>query len=112
MGAEAMKAITSTKPIANASTQKAHRSPASRFLRMSCHTSSERTVEQELYRIVSALSDAITLASRLAISDVSNTITRSGELAWNTTTLVNIAAASTKLMPAQTDRVVEPALSI
>src|SRR3990172_8495683 len=90
MGAEAMKAITSTKPITNSNTQKAHFWPAIRFLRMSNHTSTERTTEQELYRIVKALSDAMTLDSRLAISEFSKTSVRIGELSMKMTTLVNI----------------------
>ena len=69
MGAEATKAIASTKPITNSSAQKAHLWPAIRLFRMSSHTSTERTTEQELYRIVKALRDSMTLASRLAISD-------------------------------------------
>src|SRR5659263_2537 len=112
MGAEAMKAITSTKPITNSNTQKAHFWPAIRLFRMSNHTSTERTTEQELYRIVKALSDAMTLASRLAISDSSNTITKSGEFALKMTTLVNIKAARRKLMPLHIERMVEPASSI
>ena len=111
MGAEAMKAITSTKPITNSNTQKAHFWPAIRLFRMSNHTSTERTTEQELYRIVKALSDAMTLASRLAISDVSNTITKSGEFAWKMTRLVNIKAARRKLMPLQIERTIEPLFS-
>src|SRR3990172_1146573 len=78
--AEATKAITSTKPITNSNTQKAHFWPAIRLFRMSNHTSTERTTEQELYRIVKALSNAMTLASRLAISDFSKTSVRIGEL--------------------------------
>jgi hypothetical protein len=54
----------------------------------------------------------MTLASRLAISDLSNTITKSGEFALKMTTLVNIKAARRKLMPVQIERIVEPALSI
>src|SRR4030067_119925 len=106
MGAEAMKAITSTKPITNSNTQKAHFWPAIRLFRMSNHTSTERTTEQELYRIVKALSDAMTLASRLAISDFSNTITKSGEFALKMTRLVNIKAARRKLMPLQIERTI------
>src|SRR4030043_783348 len=112
MGAEAMKAITSTKPTPNSNTQKAHFWPAIRLFRMSNPTSTERTTEQELYRIVKALSDAMTLASSLAISDLSNTITKSGESALKMTTLVNIKAARRKLMPLHTERMVVPALSI
>ena len=69
MGAEAIKANISTKPIVINNAQNAHIWPAMRLFRMSNHTSTERTTEQELYRIVKALSDAMTLASRLAISD-------------------------------------------
>src|SRR5512147_302325 len=112
MGAEAINAITSTKPITNSNAQKPHFWPAIRLFRISSHTSTERTTEQELYRIVKALSDAMTLASRLAISDLSNTITRSGEFALKMTRLVNIKAARRKLMPLQVERTVEPALSI
>ena len=68
-----------------------------RLFRMSNQTSTERTSEQELYGIVKALSDAPTLASRLAISGHSNTITKSGEFASQTTTLVNTKAARRKL---------------
>jgi hypothetical protein len=69
MGAEAIKAITSIKPMTNNNTQKAHFCPAMRPLRMTTHTSTETITEQELYRIVNALSDSTTLASRPAISD-------------------------------------------
>src|SRR3990170_17058 len=110
--AEAIKAITSTKPIPNSNTQKAHFWPVIRLFRMSNHTSTERTTEQELYRIVKALSDAMTLASRLAISESSNTNTRIGEFALKMTTLVNIKAARRKLMPLQIERMVEPRPSI
>src|SRR5579859_1769633 len=79
---------------------------------MSNHTSTESTTEQELYSIVKALSDAMTLASRLAISDLSKTITKSGELALKMTTLVNIKAARRKLMPLQIERTIEPPFSI
>jgi hypothetical protein len=79
---------------------------------MSNQTSTERTSEQELYRIIQALSDAPTLASRLAISGHSYTITRSGELAVKMTTLVNIKAARKRLMPLQIERMVEPHYSI
>src|SRR4030067_2853187 len=112
MGAEATKAITSTKPITNSNAQKAYFWLSIRLFRMSNHTSTERPTEQELYRIVKALSDAMTLASRLTISDFSNTITKSGEFALKTTTKVNINAARRKLMPLQIERMVEPALSI
>src|SRR3989304_7761831 len=112
MGAEAMKAITSTKPITNSNTQKAHVWPAIRLFRMSTHTSTERTTEQELYKIVKALSDAMTLASRLEISESSNTNTRSGEFALKMTTLVSIKAARRKLMPLQIERMVEPLFNI
>src|SRR4030065_1146203 len=112
MGAEAMKAITSTKPITNSNTQKAHVWPAIRLLRMRNHTSTERTTEQELYRIVKALSDAMTLASRLAISDFSKTNARIGEFALKMTTLVNIKAAKRKLMPLHIERTIEPLFNI
>src|SRR4030065_101920 len=112
MGAEAIKAITSTKPITNSNTQKAHFWPAIRLFRMSNHTSTERATEQELYRIVKALSDAMTLASRLPISDFSNTITKSGEFALKMTRLANIMAARRKLMPLQIERMVEPFFNI
>src|SRR5512137_2415997 len=107
-----MKAITSTKPITTSNTQKAHACPALRLLRMSNHTSAETTIEQELYRIVRVLSDAMTLASRLAISDFSNTITKSGEFALKMTTLVNIKAARRKLMPLHIERTIEPLFGI
>jgi hypothetical protein len=54
----------------------------------------------------------MTLASRLAISDFSNTITKSGEFALKMTTLVNIKAARRKLMPLHKERNLEPAFSI
>src|SRR5512140_919900 len=104
MGAEATKAITSTKPITNSSIQKARFWPATISFRMIDHTSTERTTEQELYRIVKVLSDAMTLASRLAISDLAKTITRSGEFALKMTRLVNMKAARRKLMPLHTER--------
>ena len=75
------------------------------------HTSTERPTEQELYRIVKVLSDAMTLASRLAISDFSNTITKSGEFALKMTRLANIMAARRKLMPLQIERTIEPFLT-
>jgi hypothetical protein len=112
MGDEAMNAITSIKPMTNNNVQKAHPWPATRLFLMSNHTSTETTTEHELYRIVSALSDAMTLASRPAISALSNTITRIGESAPKTTTLVSIKAASRKLMPHQMVRIVEPDLSM
>jgi hypothetical protein len=65
-----------------------------------------------LYRIVKVLSDAMTLASRLAISDFSNTITKSGEFALKMTRLVNIAAARRKLIPLQIERTIEPLFNI
>src|SRR4030043_708264 len=105
--AEATKAITSTKPITNSNTQKAHFWPAIRLFRMSNQTSTERPTEQELYRIVKALSDAMTLADRLAISDFSKTITKSGEFALKMTTLVSIAAARRKLIPHHIERTIE-----
>src|SRR4030065_564576 len=58
------------------------------------------------------LTHATTLASRLAISDLSNTITKSGESALKMTTLVNIKAARRKLMPLQIERTIEPLLNI
>src|SRR4030043_1648276 len=112
MGAEAIKAITSTKPITNSNTQKAHFRPAIRLFRMSSHTSTERAIEQELYKIVKVLSDSITLISSLAISDFSNTITKSGEFALKMTTLVNIKASRKKLIPLQIERMVEPLFNI
>jgi hypothetical protein len=54
----------------------------------------------------------MTLASRLAISDLSNTITKSGEFALNMTTLVNINAARRKLIPLHIERTVEPLFNI
>jgi hypothetical protein len=54
----------------------------------------------------------MTLASRLAISGFSNTITKSGEFALKMTTLVNIKAARRKLMPLQIERMVEPLFNI
>jgi hypothetical protein len=62
--------------------------------------------------MVKALSDAMTLASRLAISDFSNTITKSGEFALKMTRLANIMAARRKLMPLQIERMVEPFFNI
>src|SRR3990172_10663197 len=112
MGAEAIKAITSIKPITNSNTQKAHFWPAIRLFRISNHTNTERTTEQELYRIVKAFSDAMTLASRLAISDISNTITKSGEFALKMTTLVNIKAADRKFTPLHIERTIEPLFNI
>src|SRR4030042_5436635 len=107
-----MKAITSTKPITNSNTQKAHFWPAIRLFRMINHTSTERTTEQELYRIVKALSDAMTLASRLAISDFSNTRSKSGESALKMTTLVNMPAAMRQLRPLHIARTIEPFFNI
>src|SRR5512139_3079493 len=86
--AEAIKAITSTKPITNSNTQKAHFWLATSSFRMINHTSTERPTEQELYRIVNVLSAEMALASRLAISGLSKTMTRSGEFALKMTTLV------------------------
>jgi hypothetical protein len=65
---DAQNAITSMKPITKVNIQKAGFSPATKFLRMSGHVSTETISEQELYRIVKALSDAMVLALRLAIS--------------------------------------------
>ena len=79
---------------------------------MSNHTSTETTIEQELYRIVKVLSDAMTLASRLAISDFSNTTTKSGEFALKTTTLVKIRKTRMKLIPLQNERIVTPFLNV
>ncbi len=94
MGAEAISAITSMKPITASSTQKAHASPAIRFFRISSHTSTETTIDRESYRIVRVLIDAMALACSPAISGLSNTIPSSGEFALNTTTLVRMREAS------------------
>jgi hypothetical protein len=110
--AEAIKAIPSIKPITNSSIQKAHFCPEARFFRMIVHTNTETTIEQELYRMVKVLSDAMPLASRLAISDLSNTITKSGEFALKMTTLVNIKKARRKLMPLHIERTIEPLFNI
>jgi hypothetical protein len=86
--------------------------PESPFLTSNKAFSDETTTEQELYRIVKALSDSMTLASRLAISDSSKTNGRIGEFVFKITTLVNIKAASRKLMPLHIERTIEPLFSI
>ncbi len=55
------------------------------------HTRTETTTEQELYRMVKALSDAMTLADRLAISASEKEATcKIGEFPLRKTTMVNI----------------------
>ncbi len=60
--------MASTNPMTPTSSQKAHFSPAIRFLRMSGQVSTEIINEQELYRIVKQLSAAMVLGLRLVIS--------------------------------------------
>jgi hypothetical protein len=79
-----------------------------RLFRLSNHTSTEKAIEHELYGMVKVLREAMALVSRLAISDFSNTITRSGEFALNIATLVRIKAARSKSMPLQIEGMVEP----
>jgi hypothetical protein len=79
---------------------------------MSNYTRIETTIEQELYRIVKALSDAMTLAPRLAISDFSKTSARIGEFPLKMTTMVNIKAAKKKLTPHHIERTIEPLFNI
>jgi hypothetical protein len=76
------------------------------------HTSTERTTEQELYRIVKALSDAMTLVLRTVTSDFSNTKSKSGEFALKTTTMINMAAEMRKLIPLHIERTIEPLFNI
>jgi hypothetical protein len=54
----------------------------------------------------------MTLASRLAISDFSNTNARIGEFALKMTTLVNMAAGKRKLIPLHIERTIEPLFNI
>jgi hypothetical protein len=79
---------------------------------MIVHTSTETTTEQELYRMVNVLSEAMTLASSAAISGFLNTMTSSGESALKMTSVVKMKAARKKLIPLQMERIVEPVLSI
>src|SRR5512136_2708924 len=79
---------------------------------MMIQTITETTTEHELYRIVNALRDAMTLESSAAISVLSNTITSSGESALKTTTLVKIKAARRKLIPLHIERTIEPLFNI
>ncbi len=54
----------------------------------------------------------MTLASRLAISDFSNTITKIGEFPLKKTTMVNIKEARKMLMPLHIERIIEPVFNI
>jgi hypothetical protein len=112
MGAEATKANISTKPIVISNAQKAHLLPLIRPDQIMNNASTERATSQELYRIVIVLSDAMTLAPRLAISDFSKTIPKSGEFPLRKTTMVNITEARKMLIPLHIERTIEPLFNI
>ena len=107
-----MKANISTKPIVISNAQKAHLLPLIRPDQIMNNASTERATSQELYRIVKQLRAEMTLASSLAISDFSNTITRSGEFPLRKTTMVNIKEARKMLIPLHIERTIEPLFNI
>ena len=112
MGAEATKADISTKPIVISNAQKAHLLPLIRPDQIMNNASTERATSQELYRIAKALTDEMTLASRLVISDFSNTITRIGAFPLRKMIMINIKEARKMLIPLHIERIIEPLFNI
>jgi hypothetical protein len=76
------------------------------------NASTERATSQELYRIAKALTDEMTLASRLVISDFSNTITRIGAFPLRKMIMINIKEARKMLIPLHIERNIEPLFNI